>query len=98
MTADPVGFAAPNGARDRYRLVRFRLRRRNRRVPPTSLSTVETVEGLVAVKAASDYYDDVHYRRLRAQTTTLCGLSVRGDPVTREASCLRCREFAAGDF
>ena len=65
--------------------------------PTTTLSGTGSLIGVPA-KAANDYYDDVHYRRLGAQTTTLCGLSVRGDPLTREASCLRCREFAAGNF
>lgn len=56
------------------------------------------MESYVKVKAISDFYDDVHYRRLNTPETTLCGLRVAGLPVTGEVTCLRCRQFASGDF
>ncbi len=56
------------------------------------------MEGLVRVKALEDYYDDVHYRRREGADTTLCGLKTRGSPVANEVTCLRCRDFASGDF
>lgn len=55
---------------------------------------MDTVEN---VKAASDYYADVHHRRA-GRDTTLCGLKVNGSPVTLEATCERCRRFARGEF
>jgi hypothetical protein len=56
------------------------------------------MEELVKVKASSDYYDDVHYRRLNNPATTLCGLKVVGTSVLGDVTCLRCRDFASGDF
>ncbi len=55
---------------------------------------METVEN---VKAASDYYGDVHLRRA-GREETLCGLKVNGSAVTLEATCERCRRFARGEF
>lgn len=62
------------------------------------MSNVGRVESLVNVKAANDYYDDVHYQRKGNKGSTLCGLKVAGPAVDREASCLRCRQFADGNF
>jgi len=56
------------------------------------------MESLVKVKAANDYYDDVHYQRVGSAGTTLCGLKVTGPATEREPSCLRCRQFADGNF
>jgi hypothetical protein len=56
------------------------------------------VEKLTKVKAHHDYDAAVHFRRADSRDTTLCGLKVAGGPVDSEASCLRCRSFAAGDF
>ncbi len=56
------------------------------------------MEALVKTKATNDYYDDVHYQRASGTDSTLCGLKVTGSPVSAEASCVRCRQFAAGDF
>ncbi len=50
------------------------------------------------VRAETDFYDDVHYRRASNAGSTLCGLKVRGAPLQLEVSCPRCRQFAAGDF
>ena len=61
-------------------------------------SKVTSMESLVTVKAANDYYDDVHYQGRANKESTLCGLRVTGRATEREATCLRCREFAAGDF
>jgi len=56
------------------------------------------MESFVKVKALNDFYDDVHCRRQGSGDTTLCGLKTAGRPVEREVTCLRCREFAAGNF
>lgn len=56
------------------------------------------MEGLLNVKAANDYYDDVHYQRRGNNSSTLCGLKVTGGSTDREVSCLRCRQFADGNF
>lgn len=56
------------------------------------------MESLVKVKAANDYYDDVHYRRSSGTQSTLCGLKVTAVSAEREVSCMRCRQFADGDF
>jgi len=53
---------------------------------------------LTKVKAHADYDDAVHYRRHDNHDTTLCGLRIKEGAVTAEASCLRCRSFALGDF
>ncbi|MFI5035422.1 MAG: hypothetical protein ACHQFZ_04380 [Acidimicrobiales bacterium] len=53
---------------------------------------------LVKVKAANDFYDDVHYRRRERMDATLCGLKVTASVDRGDVSCLRCRQFATGDF
>gem|GEM_PF-5645604 len=62
------------------------------------MSTVGPMEKLTKVKAHADYDDAVHYRRHDNHDTTLCGLRIKEGAVTAEASCLRCRSFALGDF
>lgn len=68
--------------------------------PPsgTVLSRVGRVDTLTTIKARDDYYDDVHFRKHDNAETTLCGLKVRGTKVSAEATCLKCRQFASGDF
>ncbi len=66
--------------------------------PVKTLSRVGPMEGLLNVKAANDYYDDVHYQRRGNNSSTLCGLKVTGGSTEREVSCLRCRQFADGNF
>ncbi|HUX05371.1 MAG TPA: hypothetical protein VMV53_10770 [Acidimicrobiales bacterium] len=56
------------------------------------------MESYVTVKASNDYYDDVHYEARSTRGSTLCGLKVTSKVTEREATCLRCRQFAAGDF
>lgn len=50
------------------------------------------------VKALNDYYDDIHYRRELNRETTLCGLKIVDSPTHGDATCLRCRQFATGNF
>jgi len=54
------------------------------------------VEDLVRVKAANDYYDDVHLRREGRSDATLCGLKTVGAPLPGEATCTKCRQFSTG--
>jgi hypothetical protein len=56
------------------------------------------MDKLVTAKGAHDPYDDVHYRRDTRRDTTLCGLRVTSQVATGEVTCMRCREFARGDF
>lgn len=56
------------------------------------------MDDLAKTKATNDYYDDVHYQRRNGADATLCGLKVTGSPVNGDVSCVRCRQFAAGDF
>jgi len=56
------------------------------------------MEDFIKVKAANDFYDDIHYRRHSNPASTLCGLKVDGRRAEGEATCLRCRQFASGDF
>lgn len=62
------------------------------------MGRVAGVDSYVTVKASNDYYDDVHYEARSSRGSTLCGLKVTGKVTEREATCLRCREFAAGEF
>jgi hypothetical protein len=62
------------------------------------VSNVSRVEKLARSKAQNDFYDDIHYRRLNNQDSTLCGLKVASSGVEGEVSCVRCRQFASGDF
>ena len=56
------------------------------------------MDELIRTKATNDYYDDVHYQRPSGTDSTLCGLKFTGPKVKGEATCVRCRQFAAGDF
>jgi hypothetical protein len=56
------------------------------------------MDELVKVKANNDFYDDVHYRRTTNQATTLCGLKIAGRPAHGGVTCLKCRQFAEGNF
>jgi len=56
------------------------------------------MESFATVKAANDYYDDVHYAARSNPGSTLCGLKVTSQVADRESTCLSCRQFAAGDF
>jgi hypothetical protein len=56
------------------------------------------VERYVKVKAQSDYYGAIHYRRETNRETTLCGLKVSGSPLDQEVTCLACRDFTSGKF
>jgi hypothetical protein len=56
------------------------------------------MDKLVKAKGANDYYDDVHYRRDTRPDTTLCGLKVTGQAVHGDVTCVRCRQFAGGEF
>lgn len=49
-------------------------------------------------KAANDFYDDVHLRRTNSHDSTLCGLKPTASVSAGDVTCLRCREFAGGDF
>ena len=59
---------------------------------------VGQVESLTKVKAQSDFYDDVHYRRTNNKAETLCGLKITDSPPKGDVSCVQCRRFAAGEF
>jgi hypothetical protein len=59
---------------------------------------VGEMESFAKVKAQSDFYDDVHFRRVNNLATTLCGLKVTGSPAAGDVSCVQCRRFAAGEF
>lgn len=63
----------------------------------SSRGNVGPVESLVAVKAMNDFYDDVHSRRGRLEST-LCEMKTAGSPAQGEATCLRCRQFAVGNL
>lgn len=56
------------------------------------------MDKLSTIKARDDFYDDVHFRRTPTAETTLCGLKTRGDATTADATCVKCRQFASGDF
>ena len=56
------------------------------------------MDELVKTKAADDFYDDVHFRRAHVRDTTLCGLKITERAAVGDVTCLRCREFADGDF
>lgn len=55
------------------------------------------MDALNKVKAKDDYYDDSHLSR-PGRDETLCGLKTTGSAGSGETTCVRCRQFAAGDF
>ena len=50
------------------------------------------------MKTIDDFYDDVYFRRTGRTENILCGMKIAGLRAQGEATFLRCRQFATGNF